>query len=126
MFRSMRSFSSICFLKHTRIGFFYHLFAIVNSNQVLLKDVVIKHVLRSLPKIEYPLTKRGRLYAISHILCIDRTGCMIVPANTADAAGDEVGITRVLSLHEYAISSKNRRGTMAFRDFSVFEVYLSI
>src|SRR5579884_2821139 len=52
---SVWGFSALCLLKHTGIRLTHHLLAEVNTNQILLEDVVVEHVLCGLAQIENPL-----------------------------------------------------------------------
>ena len=51
---------------------------------------------------------------------------MIIAADAADAAGDEVGIARIFALHEHAIAAEDGRGAVAFGDAAVLEVDLGV
>jgi len=122
----MRSGSVICLLKHSWIGLFHHLLAEVNADQVLLEDVVVEHVLRRLTQIDNPLTQCWWLYPIGHILSIDRAGCVVVAADAADAARDEVSVARVFALHKEAVASEDVGGAKGLCYPAVLEVDLRI
>ncbi len=49
---------------------------------------------------------------------------MVVAANTADAAGDEVSVARVFALHEDAVPAKNGRGAVTLDHMAVLKVDL--
>ena len=49
---------------------------------------------------------------------------MIIAADPADSAGNEVCVAGILVLHEDAVTSKNRGGTVALNDFPVREINL--
>ena len=51
---------------------------------------------------------------------------MVVAADAADAAGDEVGVARIFALHEDRITAEDRRGAVALDDLSVVEVDLGV
>ena len=51
---------------------------------------------------------------------------MIVAANPADAAGNEMRVARVFPLHENAIAAKDRRRAVTLGDPAVLEVDLSV
>jgi hypothetical protein len=51
---------------------------------------------------------------------------VVVTADAADAAGDEVRVARVLALHEDAVAAEDRRGALALDHLPVLEVYLGI
>src|SRR2546430_11323933 len=44
---------------------------------------------------------------------VDAAGGVVVAADSADAAGDEVRVARVLSFHEDAVTTEDRRGRPA-------------
>src|SRR6202140_4360496 len=119
----------LCFIgkfQHARIGLPDHLLAVVNSYQIFLEDVVVKHILGCFTQIQNPLTQWRGLDTVGHILCVNRAGGVVITADTADAAGDEVGITRIFALHKKTVASKDRRSAMAFRYFPILEVDLGI
>ena len=49
---------------------------------------------------------------------------MIVAADAANAAGDEVGVARIFALHEDAVAAKDRRGAVTLRHMLVLKVDL--
>ncbi len=51
---------------------------------------------------------------------------MVVAADAADAAGDEVGVARVLALHEDAVATEDRRGALALGHDALAEVDLGV
>ena len=59
-----------------------------------------------------------------HVLRIGGAGGVIVAADAADAAGDEVGVARILALHENAVAAEDRRGAVALGHLPVFKVDL--
>jgi len=91
-----------------------------------LEDVVVEHVFRGLTEVDEPLSEVRRLHAIGHILAVAGTCGVVVTADAADAAGDEVGVARILALHEDRIATEDRRGAVALDDFLVFEVDLGV
>src|SRR5919198_2535315 len=111
-------------LPQARIRFLHHLFAEVHAHQVVLKDVVIEHVLGGFAQIDDPLTERGRLDAERHVLRITRAGGVVVAADPADAAGDEMRVPRVLAFHEDAVPAEDGRGAVALRHLFVLEINL--
>src|SRR5579859_4097857 len=122
----VRSFGLICQLKHAWIGLFHHLLAVVNADEVLLKDIVVKHVLSRFTQIDNPLTHCWRLYPIGHVLCIDGAGRVIVAADAADAARDEVCVTGVFALHEEAVASEDMGGAIGLHYFALLKVDLGV
>ncbi len=49
---------------------------------------------------------------------------MVVAADPADSAGNEVCVAGILVLHEDAVTSEDRGGTVALDDFPVCEINL--
>ena len=109
---------------HAGIGFLDHLLAEIDADQVVLEDVVVEHVLGRFAEIDDPLGDRRRPNAKRHVLRIVGAGRMVVAADAADAAGDEVGVARVLALHEDAVAAEDRRGAVALGDLPVGEIDL--
>ena len=112
--------------QHARIGLGDHLLAVVDADQVLLEDVVVEHVFRGLAEVDDPLAEMRRLHAVGHVLRVARTGGVVVTADAADTAGDEVGVARILALHEDRVAAEDRRGAVALDDFAVLEVDLRV
>ena len=107
---------------HAGIGFLHHLFAEVHADQVVLEDVVVEHVFGGFAKVHDPLGHRRRANAEGHVLRVGGAGGVIVAADAADAAGDEVRVARILALHEDAVSAEDRRGAVALGDLALAEV----
>jgi hypothetical protein len=107
------------FAQHAGIGLLDHLLAEIDADQVVLEDVVIEHVLGGFAEVDDPLGHRRRLDAERHVLRIGGAGGVVVAADAADAAGDEVGVARILALHEDAVAAKDRRGAVALGDFGL-------
>ena len=108
------------------VGFGHHLFAVVHADEVFLEDVVVEHVLGGLAEIHDPLAQVRRLHAVRHVLCVAGAGGVVVAANSADAAGDEVGIPRVLALHEDGIAAEDRGRALALHHLVVLEIDLGV
>ena len=98
------------------IGLLDHLLAEVDADQVVLEDVVVEHVLGRFAEVDDPLGQRRRPDAERHVLRVGGAGGVVVAADAADAAGDEVGVARVLALHEDAVAAEDRRGAVALGD----------
>src|SRR5215204_1528596 len=113
-------------LHQARVGRADQLLAEVHEHQVILEDAVVEDVLCGLAQVDDPLCQGRRLYAIGHLLRVARTGRMVVAADAADAARDEVGVARVLALHKHAVAAEDRRGTLALHHLAVVEVYLRV
>ena len=114
------------FGQHTRIGLGDHLFAEVHADQVLLEDVVVEHVFRGLTQVHDPFAQMRRLDAVGHVLRITGTGGVVVSANPADAAGDEVRVARILALHENRVAAEDGRRAVALDHLAVLEVDLGV
>ncbi len=112
--------------QHARIGLGDHLLAVVHADQVLLEDVVVEHVFRGLAEVDEPLAEVRRLHAVGHVLRVDRAGAVVVAADAADAAGDEVRVARILALHEDRVAAEDRRRAVALDDLAVVEVDLGV
>ena len=106
------------------VGLLDHLLAEVHADQIVLENIVIEHVLGSFAEVDDPLGDRGRLHAERHILRISGAGGVVVAANTADAAGDEVGVARVFALHEDAVPAEDGRGAVTLDHMAVLEIDL--
>ena len=110
------------FLPNTRICFLDHLFAEIDADQIVLKDVVVEHVLGGFTEIDDPLSHCRWSDVECHVLCVGRAGGVIVAADAADAAGNEVGVTGIFALHEDAVAAKDRRRAVAFGNFAIREI----
>jgi hypothetical protein len=109
---------------HAGIGLFHHLLAEIHADQVVLKNVVVEHVLGGFAQIQNPFSERGRLASERHVLRVHRAGGVVVSADSADAAGDEVRVAGIFALHEDAVAAKDRRSAETLRDLFVFEIDL--
>ena len=114
------------FLPDARVGFLHHHLAEVDADQIVLKNVVIEHVFGCFAEVDDPFRQRRRLDAVGHVLRVDRAGGVVVAADAADAAGDEMRIPRVLVLHEDAVAAEDRRRAVALDDFLRVEVDLRV
>ena len=113
-------------LQDARVGLADHLLAVVDPDQVLLEDVVVEHVLRGLAEVDDPLGEVRRLHAVRHVLRVHRAGRVVVTADPADAAGDEVRVAGVLAPHEHAVATEDRRGAVALGHPLLLEVDLRV
>ena len=104
------------------IRLLHHLLAEVDADQVVLENVVVEHVLGGFAQVDDPLAQRRRLDAEGHVLGVAGARRMVVAADAADAAGDEVRVARVLPLHEDAVAAEDRRSAVALDHFAVAEV----
>jgi hypothetical protein len=108
------------------VGLGHHLLAVVDPDKVLLKDVVVEHVLGRFTQVDDPLTQGRRVDPVGHVLVVDGTGGVVVPADAADPAGDEVGVAGVLALHEDGVATEHRRGAVALHHGLVGPVDLGV
>ena len=108
------------------IGLPHHLLAKIDADEIVLKNIVVEHVFGSFAKIDDPLGDVRRLYAVSHVLGVDRAGSMVVAADTANTAGNEVRVARVLALHKDAVAAEDRRSAVALGDPAIFKVDLGV
>src|SRR4029450_81480 len=109
----VRRLGPVGFLEDAGIGLLQHALAEVAQDELLLEDVVIEHVLGGLAEVDDPLAEVRRLHAVRHVLAVAGAGRVVVAADAADAAGDEVGVARILPLHEDAVAAEDGRGRMA-------------
>ena len=106
------------------VGLLDHPLAEVDPDQIVLEDVVVEHVFGGFAEVDDPLGERRRLDPVGHVLGVDRAGRMVVAADAADPAGDEMGVARILALHEDAVAAEDRRGAVTLDDLAVVEVDL--
>ena len=112
--------------QHARVGLGDHLLAEVDPDQVFLEDVVVEHVFRGLAQVDDPLAEIRGLDPVGHVLRVARAGRVVVTADAADAAGDEVGVAWILALHEYRVAAEDRRCAVALDNFAVLEIDLGV
>ena len=108
------------------VGLAHHLLAVIDADQVLLEDVVIEHELGGLAEVDHPLAQVRRRHAVRHVLRVAGAGGVVVSADSADAARDEVRVAGILSLHEDAVSAEDRRCAVALGDDALLEVDLRV
>src|SRR5215471_11409443 len=119
-----RSFGGL--FPNARIGLAHHLFTEVDADQVLLENIVVEHVLRRFAEIDDPFTQMGRPDAVGHILCIAGAGGVIIAADAADSARNEMSVARILTLHKDAVAAKDRRRAVTLGDLTLAEVDLGV
>ena len=123
----VRRLGAVGLLQHARIGLGDHLLAVVHPDQVLLEDVVVEHVLGGFAEVDDPFAEVRRLHAVGHVLRVAGAGGVVVTADPADAAGDEVRVARVLALHEDPNSrGRSTTGAVALRHHLLLEVDLRV
>ena len=115
MITGMRRLGAVRLLQYAGVGLGDHLLAVVHADQVLLEDVVVEHVLGGLAEVDDPLADVRRLHPVRHVLAVAGTGRMVVATDTADPAGDEVRVPRILALHEDRIAAEDRGGATCTR-----------
>ena len=112
--------------EHAGIGLADHLLAEVDADQIVLVETVVEHVLGRFAQIDDPLGQRRRMDAERHVLGVAGAGGVVVAADAADAAGDEMGVARVLPLHEHAVAAEDRRGAVALGHAAGGEIDLGV
>ena len=78
------------------------------------------------PRLTIHSASGRRLDAEGHVLGVAGAGGVVVAADAADPAGDEVGVARVFALHEDAVAAEDRRGAVALGDLAVGEIDLGV
>ena len=126
MITGVRRLGPVGLLQHARIGLGDHPLAVVHPDQVLLEDVVVEHVLGGLAEVDDPLAQVRRLHPVGHVLRVAGAGRVVVAADPADPAGDEVRVARVLALHEDRVAAEDRGGAVALGDDLLLEVDLGV
>ena len=111
---------------HTGVGGPHHLLAEVHEDQVLLVDVVVEHVFGGLAEVDDPLGDRRRLHPEGHVLGVAGARGVVVAADAADPAGDEVGVARILALHEDRVAAEDRGRALALLDDRLLPVDLRV
>ncbi|GAB7029259.1 hypothetical protein JCM4914_07200 [Streptomyces platensis subsp. malvinus] len=109
-------------LQDPGIGLLHHAFAEIDEHHVVLENRVVEHELGGFAQVDDPVRERRRLDAVGHLLGVERAGGVVVAADAADPAGDEMRVARVLALHEHAVAAEERGRAPAFHDFPCGEV----
>ena len=109
-----------------RVGLLDHLLAEVHVRHAVVEDRVVEDVVRGLGQVEGQVAQRRRLHAVGHVLVQARAGGMVVTADPADPAGDEVRIARIDALHEDVEPAEDHRGAVALQHRPVGEVDLRV
>jgi hypothetical protein len=112
--------------EHAGVRLGDHLLAEVDADEVVLEEVVVEHVLGRFAEVHDPLRERRRLHAEGHVLRVDGARRVVVAADPADAARDEVRVPGVLALHEDAVAAEDRRGALALDHAPRAEVDLRV
>jgi hypothetical protein len=108
MIRGVRCFGGLRLLPNARVCLLDHLLAEINPDEIVLEDIVVKHVFGRLAKINDPLGNGWWPDPERHVLGVRCTGRMVVAANATDATGDKMCVTRILALHENAVATEDR------------------
>src|SRR5207302_6027424 len=77
-------------------------------------------------QVDDPLGQVRRADPVGHVLVVDRAGGVVVAADPADPAGDEVRVAGIFALHEDTVAAEDRRGAVALRDPLGLEVNLGV
>ena len=109
-----------------RVGLLHHLLAEVDVRHAVVEDRVVEDVVGGLGEVEGEVAQRRRLDAVGHVLVQARAGAVVVAADPADAAGDEVRVARVDPLHEDVEAAEDHRGAVALEHLLVGEVDLGV
>jgi hypothetical protein len=107
MVRCVRRCSLVRHVQDAGVGLGDHLLAVVHTDQVLLEDVVVEDVLGGLAEVDDPLAHGRGVDPVGHLLVVAGAGAVVVTADPADAAGDEVGVAGVLAPHEDAVATED-------------------
>jgi hypothetical protein len=108
------------------VGLLDHLLAEVHEHQVVLEDRVVEDVLSGLAEVDDPLAERRGLDPVGHVLRVHGADRVVVAADAADAARDEVGVAWILALHEHAVAAEQGGRALARGDLLVAEVDLRV
>ncbi len=112
--------------EHARVRLLDHLLAEVDVRHAVVEDRVVEHVVGGLGQVERVVAELRRLHAIGHVLVQAGAGRVVVTADAADAARDEVRVARVDALHEDVEAAEDHRRRVALEDFLVREVDLGV
>ncbi len=113
-------------LQQRRVRLLDHLLAEVDVAHAVVEDRMVEHVIRGLGQVEGEVAERRRLHPVGHVLVEAAAGAVVVTADAADPAGDEVRVARVDALHEDVESPEDHRRRVALVDLLVGEVDLRV
>ena len=94
--------------------------------QTCALPILVEHVFGGLAEVDDALAQVGGADAEGHVLGVAGAGGVIVAADAANPAGDEMGVARVLALQEDAVAAKDRRRAFALDDLLVGEIDLGV
>src|SRR5215216_1289901 len=119
--------ASVCSARSSRLGLVSATICSQKSTNTRLSwKMVWSKMYSAASQVVDPLGQRRHRYPVGHVLGVDRADGVVVPADAADAAGDEVRITRVLALHEDAVAAEDGGSALALDHLAVVEVYLRV
>ena len=123
-----RAARAVCsaFCEQRRVRLLDHLLAEVHVAHAVVEDRVVEHVVRGLRQVEREVAERRRLHPVGHVLVEAGAGAVVVTADAADPAGDEVRVARIDPLHEDVEPAEDHRGRVALVDLLVGEVDLGV
>ena len=113
-------------LQQRRVRLLDHLLAEVDVAHAVVEDRVVEHVVGGLGEVEGEVAQRRRLHPVGHVLVQARAGAVVVTADAADPAGDEVRVARIDPLHEDVEAAEDHRGAVALEHLLVGEVDLGV
>ena len=122
----MRSLRLLRFREHAGVRLLHHLLAEIDPDQIVLIEVVVEHVFGGFTEVGDPFAHVRRPDAERHVLRVAGAGRMVVTADAADAAGNEMRVARVFAFHENAVAAKDRGRAVAFGDLAIGEIDLRI
>ena len=108
------------------VGLLDHLLAEVDVAHAVVEDRVIEHVVRGLGEVVREVTQRRRLHPVGHVLVQAGAGAVVITADAADPAGDEVRVARIDPLHEDVEAAEDHRRAVALQHLLVGEVDLGV
>ncbi len=109
-----------------RVGLLDHLLAEVDVGHAVVEDRVVEDVVGCLGQVERQVAKRRRLDAVGHVLVQAGARAVVVTADAADPAGDEVRVARIDPLHEDVEAAEDHRCAVALEDLLIGEVDLGV
>jgi hypothetical protein len=87
---------------------------------------MVEHVVGLLRQVVGAVAELRRVDAVGHVLAQHRRRAVVVTADAADAAGQEMRFTRVDALHEDVEPAEDHGGRVALQDLLVREVDLRV
>ena len=109
-----------------RVRLLDHLLAEVHVGHAVVEDRVVEHEVGRLGQVVGVVAELGRLDAVGHVLVQARAGAVVVAADAADPARDEVRVAGIDSLHEDVEPAKHHRGAVALEHLLIGEVDLGV